>query len=139
MSLLEIKNSLESYINDNITTIAINWHNTKIFTLNGSVLDQSQIDALNTYIVPQLVPISLSRELMSSVNGRKFKAMFQVDIYNRKDRGTGDIYTIADAIDTLLFEKKIDDVTVENADMLAPIESGEWIVSSYRVIATLWG
>ena len=78
MSLQQIKQKLETYLNDNYPTQAIKWPNTDIITLNKTVLTQTQIDNLTDFIEPSIIPVSSGREYFSTVSGIKYEAFLQV-------------------------------------------------------------
>lgn len=139
MSILIIKQELETRLNTAITTVAIKWANTSVVTLNSVTLTQTQIDALTVYIEPKMIPIESPRELISTANGVNYKTFFQVDIWIKKNQGTGNSYVINAALDTLFRDKNFNGVVCEQVDTLGSFEVEEFVVFPLRVLAHVWG
>jgi len=135
MSLQQIKQKLETYLNDNYPTQAIKWPNTDIITLNKTVLTQTQIDNLTDFIEPSIIPVSSGREYFSTVSGIKWECFFQVLLYTRKGTGTGSLYEMAEEIDGLFREKTINDVICDRVDYLPSFELGDWEVLTVSIHA----
>jgi len=133
MSIKTIKNTLENYLNTNITTTAIKWTNTTAYSLNSTALTQTQISALTNFIEPKVIPIISDRDTIAVSNGIKHLAFFQIDIYAKKNTGTGKLYDIANDLDLLFREKVIGDVTCDNVTVLPQIELDESVSMSVRV------
>ncbi len=138
MSLLNIKQKLESHLNTNITTVAIKWKNTSVYTLNSTNLTQQEIDDLTVYIEPTIIPITSDRELISTANGVNYSTFFQINIYIKSNGGTGNAYVINDALDTLFRDTNINDVICEKVESLTSYELDEWVIFPVRVLAHTW-
>ena len=139
MSILAIKQELESQLNTAITTVAIKWSNTSVVTLNSVTQTQPQIDALTFYIEPKIIPIQSPRDLISDPNGVNYQVFFQVDIWIKKNQGTGNAYVINDALDTLYRDKNFSGVVCEQVDSLTSFEVDEWVIFPVRVLDRVWG
>ena len=138
MSILAIKQELENQLDAAITTIAIKWSNTSVYTLNAVTLAQNEIEALTVYIEPKIIPIQSPRELLSDANGVNYQVFFQIDIWIKKNAGTGNAYTINDALDTLYRDKSFSGVVCEQVDSLTSFELDEWVIFPVRVFARTW-
>jgi len=138
MSFKIIKSTLETYLNDNYSSKAIKWRNTTVYTLDKTVLDDDEISNLTEYINPFLAPVSSTRE-MSGGNGIKYKAYFQINIYIKKNIGTGSIYDIVSELENLYREKIISDVVCSEVEADNTLDAGEWIVTPLRVLCHLYG
>ena len=96
-----MKVKLETLLNANITTIALNWNKTTSYTLNSVPVD---VDTLSQYIRVSLEPIEDNREVLGTANGIKYSAFFKLDIFQRNGQGTGAIFDTMDILDALLRE-----------------------------------
>lgn len=135
MSLQYIKNTLEDYLVANVTTVSIKRDNTTYYTLNGVMLTQAQIDALEFFIEPKLIPITQDRELYSSATPIAYEAYFQIDIYVQNGEGMGGAYNFIAQMDALFREQIISSVTCLKTATLNSFEVGEFTVLPYRVLA----
>jgi hypothetical protein len=139
MSIKTIKTTLENYLNTNVTTLAIKWNNTSAYTLNGTQLISSKVNALTFFIEPNIIPIAQDRALMSSATPRRFEVFFQIDIYAKLNTGTGAIYTAIELLDAVFVEEIISGVTIESSKTLGSFESGEYLITPVRYLAYTWG
>ena len=139
MSLKTIKTTLETFLNTNVTTKVIKWNNTASYTLNSVGQTQPEIDALNVFIEPRIIPITQDRELMSTSTPRKFEVFFQIDIYTKRGTGTGEIYTTIELLDDVFVERIVTGVVVETSKTLPSFEDGDWIITPVRYLAYVWG
>jgi len=139
MSLKTIKTTLETFLNTNVTTKVIKWNNTASYTLNSVGQTQPEIDALNVFIEPRIIPITQDRELMSTSTPRKFEVFFQIDIYTKRGTGTGEIYTTIELLDAVFVEEIVTGVVVETSKTLPSFEDGDWIITPVRYLAYVWG
>ena len=141
MSLKHIKNTLESYLIANVTTVAIKMPNTTYYTLNGVALTQAQIDALKFYIEPSIIPIMQERELMSSSTPISYEAFFQVNIYADAGDGMGSTFNLTTTLDGLFREKILSGIvclrttTLQTIDLGLVSASGTVVITPYRVLA----
>lgn len=141
-SIKDIKADLEAYLNINVTTKAIKWQNTSTFTLNGVVQTTDQINALTIYIAPKIIPIQSPTDLLSSpTNGTNHQVFFQINIYTKKNTGTGQAYSLAKTLDGLFRNRIIDETTCEDVGFLGTFDSDdtEWMILPLRVLARTRG
>jgi len=139
MSFYHIKNTLETYINQNITDVAIAWSNTNAITINNVSLTDEEKSALNYYIEPVIVPSSDDREIIGSANGVKYEAYVLIKIYTKMNTGTGMLYQLLNRVDGLLREKVIDMCTYEKSVTSGGYQEDEWFVMPYKVLYSYWG
>jgi len=135
MSLKHIKNTLESYLIANVTTVAIKMPNTSYYTLNGVALSQAQIDSLSFYIEPSIIPISQEREIYSSDKPIAYEAFFQINIYADVGDGLGSTFNLISTLDGLFREKILSNVTCLKTVTLNSFEVTGVVVMPYRVLA----
>ena len=139
MSIDTMKNALETYLKTNVTTTAIKYNMTSYYELNGVALNQSQIDALDFFIAPSIVPISQDREMMSSSNPFRYEIFFQIDIYSKPTDGMGATYEAVDDLETLFREKTISNIVCLRTETISTIEKDGWVITPYRILCYLWG
>ena len=128
MSLGNIKAELETYLDDNLTNVAIKWSNSDTYTKGGSVLSATEISNLTLFIEPMIIPLSDKKEVISGVVGYKNKVIFQISVYGKKNKGMGSIISNADISKALYKEKTINGVVCESSEYLPYYDFGEWVV-----------
>lgn len=138
MSILSVKTTLENYLRLNLSNITIKWHNTSVYVKNNIMLTPEEVNALEFFVEPKIIPISDDRELMSTGTPFKTEIFFQIDIYNRLNKGTGDVYEAVATLDSLFRESTIGSVVCDRTTTLSAFESGEYQITAYRVHAYLW-
>lgn len=136
-----IKTELETVLNTNVTTTAIKWYNTSNYTLNGVELTDQEINDLQVYIAPRIIPIQSPRDLISDPNGVNYEVFFQIDIYFKRGVGTGEAYNMAAVLDTLYRDTNFNGVVCEQVDTLSDfhVSETEFRVLPVRVLARVWG
>jgi len=138
MNISALKSQLEVYLNTNITDIAIKWEDLNIYSLNSTTLDQTQIDALDTFIAPTLILISYKKELLGITDGYLNKAFLQISIYTKTNTGATARLELADRLSSLFRGKVIEDVTIESVELLNKFNVGEFTVLPIRFVAKLY-
>ena len=138
MSILTIKSALETHLKTNITDVAIKWNNTSHYTKNNIALTQIEIDALEFFIEPKIIPISDSREMMSTDNPFSTEVFFQIDIYNKVNSGSGDVFNTIESLNTLFRESYVSSVLCDYVDTINTFEADEWVITPHRIHAKLW-
>ncbi|MBL0721245.1 MAG: hypothetical protein JJV88_01540 [Sulfurovum sp.] len=138
MSMQKIKVELETYLNNNITDIAIKWSNTSTYSLNSTTLTQDEVNSLNEFLEPFMIAISEDREEMSSSTPFKYKAFFQISIYTRVGTATGKMFATLNRLNKLFKEKNINDVWCERVETLGSFEQGQFLVTPFRIVCSVW-
>ena len=138
MSLNTIKSTLDQYLYANITDVVIKNENSLVYTLNSVPLTSDQLNNLQYFILPKIVPITQDDELISGGETVNTRAFYQVEIFVKKGVGTGDALTMEDRLNTLYRNQLIGNVTCENTSVLSPFEDGEWYVTVHRISVREW-
>ena len=133
MSLKVIKSSLENYLGNNITDVAIKWSNASVYTLNDVVLTQDQINVLDIYIEPVVVSSTNRKEILGGSNCYKQKNFFMIHTYISLNSGMGDAMDMADRLIALFKEQTISGVVCENYEYMPYFQEGENIVLPVRI------
>lgn len=138
MSLKNSKAILETYLDSNISNVAIKWNNTSTYVLNGVKLTQAQVDALTFFIAPKIIPISNEREIISGTTPFKTKLFFQIDIYNKIGAGSGKVYSTIETLDSLFREKTISNLICLRTNTINSFDSGDFTITPHRIVCQLW-
>ena len=133
MGLGNIKASLETFLNDNLTDVAIKWSNTNTYTLNGTALTELQVANLTLFVEPLIIPLSEDKTIFSNENGYKNEAIFQLTTYGKQNKGMGAIISNADTMNLLYREEIINDVVCEKSKYLASFNVDEWVCLPIRI------
>jgi len=139
MSFYHIKNTLETYINQNITDVAIAWNNTNAITVNNVSLTDEQKSSLSYYIEPIVVPSSDDREIIGGENGVKYEAYVLIKVVSKINTGTGWVYAMMNRLDGLLREVTIDGCVYEKSVAGGGYAEDEWYIIPYKVLFSYWG
>ena len=137
MSLKTIKDTLEAYLVSNIADIAIKRHNTTYHTLNGIALIDLEVEQLDFFIEAKLLPISQDRKVISSAKPIDYRSFFQIDIYVKTGNGMGTTQTLVNRLDGLFREHIEGTVICESTTLLNSFSIGGFVLSPYRVTASL--
>ena len=139
MSLNTIKSTLDQELYANITDVVIKNENSLVYTLNSVPIPTADINNLEFFILPKIVPITQDDELISGGDTINTRGFYQVEIFVKKGVGTGDALTMEERLNTLYRNALVSDVTCENTSVLSPFEDGEWYVTVWRVTSREWG
>lgn len=134
MSAKVIKSDLESYLNNNISDIAIKWSNTSTYTLNNIGLEQDAVNNLEMFLEPTLIAIGNKKGIYGGSNTYKQKNFFQVNIYITLNIGLGDAMDTADRLIELFKEQTINGVVCEEYEYLPYFEDEQNIVLPVRIL-----
>ena len=138
MSLQQIKSDLETFLRTNLTTVAIKFKNTNYYELNGVPLTETQINALTTFVQPNISSISSDIEILNTVDNTNYLGLFEFLIYAKKGTGTGGMYTIGDALKTAFKKQTINGIKTLNFSYENDQESGEWIILPCSISCQKW-
>ena len=136
--MIQLKNDLESYLNENVTETAIKWANTQIYTLDGDTLDDDDVDALEVFIEPTILPIEAKRGIIGGSQPIKKEIFFHINIFVKKDLGTGAGILLVDQLDTLFREKIINLTTTVEVEAGSMYSDENWFIIPVSVLCFRW-
>ena len=139
MSIKYIKSALEQHLSANETVRAIKWSNSNVYTVDNEVLSQSEIDDLQEFIAPIIIPISEDMELIGGSESFRYELFFQISVLSKLNQGTGELYETVDSITHLFKNKTIDNVVISKTETLTSFTEGEWLITPVRIKCHFWG